>query len=613
MEDVQRFEHDALFKLEQPFHDPLRRALFAVMKRPLSRLLALKKFNKIYDAVRNVQGGHNFIDLVLDELKVDVELSEEMLRNIPTTGPCVVVANHPFGIVDGLIFIKALRAVRPDAKIMANHMLAMIPEMREFMIEVDPFGTNESTTRNISGLKSALRWLRDDHLLGVFPAGEVASLQVKRRMVRDPNWSTTVAGIIRRAKCPAVPLFIKGRHGVLFNALGLVHPRLRTVMIPRVNLKAANQAIEVKIGQAVSAKKVASFENDQDLISYLRFRTHVLRKFADKRKVVVDDQGQSMKPVAPPYPREELLAELATLTEENILVRSAPFMVFETGVSGKPGLLHEIGRLREETFRPVGEGTGLELDTDRFDLTYRHLVLWDEENQCLAGAYRFGKTDEIIAKQGAKGLYSSTLFKFKPELLDYISPAMEMGRSFICKEYQKSYQPLLMLWKAIGEYVSRNPRYTKLFGCVSVSSDYSAVSREMIVEFMRKHSSLPQFSKLVKPRRPPKLKYMKRLDTLLPEAAFEDLAEMYSVVGDIEADKNIPVLLKQYLKLGGKILAFNMDPGFGDCMDGLILVDLHNTDRKLLNRFMGAEQAERFFVFHAEAMGRSAHLPGDAV
>ncbi len=604
MEDAHLGGSDTLFKLEQPFTDPFRRAVFAVMKRPLSRLLCLKKFNRLYDSVRNLEPGQSFIDTVLDEINVDMELSEEMIANIPAKGPCVVVANHPFGIVDGLILIKAIRAARPDSMIMANHMLAMIPEMRQYMIKVDPFGTNESTTRNISGLKASLRWLRAGHVLGVFPAGEVASLRVKKRMVRDPDWSTTVAGIIRRTKCPAVPLFIKGRHGVLFQTLGLVHPRLRTMMIPRVNLQQRNQTVEVRIGHAVSPRKIATFDHDRELIDYLRFRTYVLRKFKENKKAEANDNGASIVPIAKPWPREELQAEIDALTPERILIRSKPFMVFETGIVGKPGLLHEIGRLREETFRPVGEGTGLEIDTDRFDLTYRHLVLWDEGKQELAGAYRFGKTDEIVAKQGVKGLYTSTLFKFDPELFEHISPAMEMGRSFICKQYQKSYQPLLMLWKAIGEYVHRNPRYSHLFGCVSVSGDYSAVSREVIVESMRKHSSMPEFSKLVTPKRPPKLKYMKRVDTLLPEAIFDDPDEVSSVVVDIETDKSIPVLLKQYLRVGGKILAFNMDPDFGDCMDGLILVDLRQTSPKLLGRFMGADNAKEFQAAH-EAAGKS--------
>jgi putative hemolysin len=601
----------ALFELKQPFDDPFRRALFAVMKRPLARLLCLKKINTLYEVVRDMDSTGSFIDRVLDLMNVDVHLTEEMIRNIPTKGPCVLVANHPFGIIDGLVLLKAMRAARPDSLVLANHMLALVPEMREFMIQVDPFGTTESTAKNISGLKAALRWLKGGHMLGVFPAGEVASLQVKRRMVRDPAWSPTVAGIVRRAKCPVVPLFIKGRHGALFNALGLVHPRLRTVMIPRMNLKQGNRAVDVRIGHTVPAKKIASLGSDQEIIDYLRFRTYVLRKFEQRRRAGEPAEERPSRPIAAPWPREEVLAEIAALPEERILVRSKPFIVFESGVSGRPGLLHEIGRLREETFRPVGEGTGMEIDTDRFDLTYRHLVLWDEVNQRLAGAYRFGKTDEIVARQGVKGLYSSTLFKFRPELFEHISPAMEMGRSFVCKDYQKSYQPLLLLWRAIGEYVARNPHYTKLFGCVSVSSDYSAVSREVIVEFMRKHSSLPALAHLVKPKRPPKLKYMKRLDTMLPEAAFGDPEELPSVVGDIEVDKSIPVLLKQYLKLGGKILAFNMDPDFGDCMDGLIVVDLLHTDPKLLARFMGPEKADAFLAHHHQPLENNSHHPDE--
>jgi putative hemolysin len=587
-----------LFTLDQPSGDPLRKAFFALMKRPLARLLCFKKMNSIYsETCGGMKDGDDFVDVVLDRLNVHVNINDEHLKNIPSKGPVFVVANHPFGIIDGLILIKAMRTVRPDSLIMANSMLGMIPEMLPYLIEVDPFGTSDSVKRNINGLKTALRWLKQGHMIGTFPAGEVASLRLRKRMVRDPQWSTTVAGIIRKTGAQVVPMFFKGRHGPLFQALGLVHPRLRTVMLPRVNLKQVNQTVDVTVGKPITAAKMSSFSSDEEAINYLRFRTHVLRRFDKKKEKERADQGVSA-PIARPWPREDLLREIESLPEDRILVSSGPFVVFESGVAQRPGLLHEIGRLREETFRPVGEGTGRELDTDRFDMTYRHLVLWDSENQRLAGAYRFGKTDELLARQGIKGLYSSTLFKLRPELFEQMGPAMEMGRSFICSEYQRSYQPLLMLWKGIAEYVCRNPRYKTLFGCVSVSSDYTQVSRELMVRFLERHCSAPELASYAVPKRPPKIKYMKRLDISLPETAFNDIEDIGVVVGDIETDKSIPVLLKQYLKLGGKILAFNIDPDFNDCMDGLILVDLRKTEPRMLNRFMGADKAAAFLEYH---------------
>lgn len=587
-----------LFTLDQPSGDPLRKAFFALMKRPLARLLCFKKMNSIYsETCGGMKDGDDFVDVVLDRLNVHVNINDEHLKHIPSKGPVFVVANHPFGIIDGLILIKAMRTVRPDSLIMANSMLGMIPEMLPYLIEVDPFGTSDSVKRNINGLKTALRWLKQGHMIGTFPAGEVASLRLRKRMVRDPQWSTTVAGIIRKTGAQVVPMFFKGRHGPLFQALGLVHPRLRTVMLPRVNLKQVNQTVDVTVGKPITAAKMSSFSSDEEAINYLRFRTHVLRRFDKKKEKERVDQGVPT-PIARPWPREDLLREIESLPDDRILVSSGPFMVFESGVAQRPGLLHEIGRLREETFRPVGEGTGRELDTDRFDMTYRHLVLWDRENQRLAGAYRFGKTDELLARQGIKGLYSSTLFKLRPELFEQMGPAMEMGRSFICSEYQRSYQPLLMLWKGIAEYVCRNPRYKTLFGCVSVSSDYTQVSRELMVRFLERHCSAPELASYAVPKRPPKIKYMKRLDISLPETAFNDIEDIGVVVGDIETDKSIPVLLKQYLKLGGRILAFNIDPDFNDCMDGLILVDLRKTEARMLNRFMGADKAAAFLEYH---------------
>ena len=599
--DVPETNRGELFRFESPYRDPLRNTLFTLMRGPLSKLLCLERLNGLYSeiGVRKRSADYtNFIDEVLGLLKVDCSISEDMRARIPKEGPCVVVSNHPFGVVEGLILIKILRSVRPDVKIMANHMLGLIPEMKEYLIEVDPFGRAQSQKNNIAGLKQSLRWLKGGGMLGVFPAGEVASLQLKKRMVADPAWSPTVGGIIRKAGCPVVPIFFGGRNGKLFQTLGLVHPRLRTVMLPRENLRRINSRVEIRVGTAVPAKKMATFASNDEAIEYLRFRTYLLRQPVEK--LAARAAGKACDtPVAPAQDQARMLAEVESLPEKNLLIRSAPFLVFEAAVDRIPTIIKEIGRLREETFRGVGEGTGRELDLDRFDATYRHLVLWNEEKGEIAGAYRFCRTDKIMRREGLSGLYTHTLFKMKPGLIEQISPALELGRSFVRPEYQRSYQPLLLMWKGLAAYVSRHPKYRNLFGCVSVSGDYKALSRELIVKALEKTSFLPELARLIKPKNPPRIKHFKKLDVQVPDSAFKDPEDIGAYVSEIELDKSLPVLLRQYLKLGGKILAFNMDPDFGNCMDGLILVDLTKTGTKVLGRFMGADEARAFEAWHS--------------
>ena len=591
-----------IFRFGDPFKDPIRKVLFSAMKRPLARLLCFKRLNKIYNDYRKLQVVHpdeSFETLVSQVMGLDLQVSDEMVKRIPKTGPLLVVSNHPFGAVDGLLLFKLVGLVREDVHALSNHMMTIIPEYAEKMYEVDVFGGRDAARKNIGGIKKALKWLRGGHALIVFPAGEVASLRVKKRMVRDKAWNPTVAGIVRRSKATVLPVCVKGKHGPLFHAMGLIHPRLRTAMIPRANLQQTHKPIHVYVGNPLPFEKLERYETDKELIDYLRFRSHLLCRWGEaksRRKAVAD--GQDMEPIAEPMPREQLMEELAGLTEENILVESGSFVVFEAGAARIPGMLREIGRLREETFRPVGEGTGRPLDLDRFDDTYRHLVLFNREEQEVAGAYRFARCDEVMARQGVHGLYSRTLFRFGPELMDILNPALEFGRSFILAKYQRSYQALLLLWRAIGVYMLRNMEYKTMFGCVSMSSDYSETSREVMIRFLKRHSSTPELAGMVKPKRPPKLKRLKRLDVSLPESAFDDPENLGAIVDDIEVGRGIPVLYRQYMKLGGRILAFNIDPEFGDCMDGLIMVDIPNTPRKMMDRFIGVEGAEAYLAYH---------------
>src|SRR5262249_3158314 len=145
--------------------------------------------------------------------------------------------------------------------------------------------------------------------------------------------------------------------------------------------------------------------------------------------------------------------------------------------------------------------TGKPRDLDRFDQWYRHLFVWNSERNEMVGAYRIGLADSILSQRGARGLYTSTLFKFDPEFLKGLGPALELGRSFIAPAYQKEYQPLLLLWKGICHFIVRNPSYRTLFGPVSISNDYRAISRALIVEFCKAHTD-PQLGRKVHAKRP---------------------------------------------------------------------------------------------------------------
>ncbi|BBD09487.1 lysophospholipid acyltransferase family protein [Desulfovibrio ferrophilus] len=590
--------------LESPFdlNLPLNRPLRAMVQPPLEKLLCLPTLKSLYSEISGRKNS-DFLADVLNLLSIQVDVPETDLSNIPATGPAVVVANHPFGAIEGVILLQTLRRVRPDVKVMANHVLSMIPEMREHLISVDPFGSRKSSKRNIGPLKEAIRWARGGGLLAVFPAGEVSSLQLRKRTVTDPQWSPSIGRIIRITKAPVVPVHFDGHNGPLFHLLGMIHPRLRTMMLPREMLNKQRRTVCLDVGRMIPAQKIQHFENDEKLTDYLRLRTYLLKHKREQATGLTPPTNlEGTQPVAQSCGPALLAAEIESQPAQNVLLEQGDQMIICAQGRALPAVLPEIGRLRELNFRDVGEGTGLARDLDRFDDDYHHLVLWHKKDRRIVGAYRVGCVDSIVDSSGIKGLYTSTLFKYDHKFLDALGPCLEMGRAFISKEYRKSYNPLLLLWKGIARFVYRHKRYKTIFGPVSISNDYNPLSRHLMMHFLKGHQEgTKALLKTVRPLTPPKIK-ARVPGGFKPgsiAAICPDIEDLGTAVADIESDgKGVPVLLRQYLKLGGQVLTFNLDRDFGDAIDGLIVVDLTKTSEKTLARYMGKDEVSVFRAYH---------------
>ena len=357
------------------------------------------------------------------------------------------------------------------------------------------------------------------------------------------------------------------------------------------------RCISAAIGTPVSPERLARFKTPADAAAYLRIRTYLLDR--GERTAAPTAVVQDMSPVVAPVDGELLRRDVAALADTALLVEHEHYRVYAAHARHIPSVLKEIGRLREVTFRAAKEGTGRNIDLDRFDDDYLHLFLWNTETSEVVAAYRLGQTDRILARHGKHGLYTHTLFNIRRRLLRQISPALEMGRSFVRPEYQRQFLPLMLLWRGIGEYVARNPKYRNLFGPVSINSSYRGESQRLMMDFLRQNS-MDERSRQVRAKTPPQARRIPGFDAKSMSTVVRDLGELSGLIADIEDDrKEIPVLLRQYLKLGGVLLGFNVDPDFSDVLDGLILVDLSKTDPKLLQRYMGKEGARSFLSFHA--------------
>lgn len=594
----------SLKKPEQPARKGVRPVMESLLGPALEKTLAFDTLNQIYQDIQDRnEPDRQFCDKVLDALNVKCQIAQAELDQVPRTGPLVVVANHPFGGLEGLMLEAILRRVRPDVKLLANYMLGMIPDLRPSLFLVDPFGRADSARKNMASMKAAMRWVQDGHALGVFPSGEVSHFSLKVGHVVEGPWNAQAARIAQKAGATVVCVYFEGRNSNLFHILGLVNRNLRTVMLPREMLRKRHGSVLVRVGAPVAAERVAAFGDADQLTDFLRVRTYVLKSTIKAARP--GRPARKPKPSAPPAPivaarsADELHSEVHALARDCTLTEQGEYSVLYCRAKEMPRTLHEIGRLREITFRAVSEGTGKAIDLDRFDDHYRHLFVYDNEQRRLVGAYRVGATDEILPKFGKDGLYTSTLFGFKDELLRELDPALEMGRSFVREEYQRNHSPLMLLWRGIGLIAVRDPRYKTLFGPVSISSEYNSTSKRLMVEFLRRNCELSELVDKIKPRTPPRLAPLPDWSADATGLALRSIADVEELIAQSETDtKSMPVLLRQYLRLNARVLAFNVDGDFGDVLDALMVIDLTRTSPAILVRYMGKENAVKFLSHH---------------
>jgi len=570
--------------------------------RPLLRTaasaLGLDRTWATYETLRAMGAGEALPERLLSYLQITYKTSPADLAHIPRSGPAIVVANHPFGMLDAAVLLAVARQVRSDVRILANEWLKSIPELKHVVIPID---TIDRSARNVSGLRKALAFLRSGGLLIVFPAGAVSHFHWRERASVDPPWQISVTRLqelaARRGNPPSViPAFIPGANSAGFHAAGMLHPGLRTALLARELLNKMGRSVEVRLGAPIPHDRLAKLDSHGERTEYLRWRTYVLssRQAFKPNTRTVRGSLRDAEPVMEPGNSVVFASEIAQLPATSLLDSAGDLHVYLSGASLIPHTLREIGRLREITFRHAGEGTGRAADLDAFDPHYLHLFVWNAARKEIVAAYRLRTTD------GSAALYTRTLFQFDPGFLQAMGPAIELGRSFVRPEYQKGFTPLLLLWKGIGKFVADHPAHKMLFGPVTISNRYQTVSRELMIAFLEKRAGLHGWIDMVTSRHAP----------ARDRQAFQcgDIGELDEVVRDVEAGAaGIPVLLRQYLKLGGKLLSFSVDPEFSDALDGLIVVDLTKTEPRLVERYLGKEQAGRFFEFHKSTKRENDH------
>lgn len=581
---------------------PYTTALNKAVVKMAQSLLGINKINDLYGKVSDKQGVE-FAQAILDQLGVALQSNGERLQQIPAKGPFVVVANHPHGALDGLLLIVLIARIRPDVKFLGNFLLSRIEPLNQFFLAVDPF--NSKSKRNIPGIRKAMNHLKGGAPLVVFPAGEVSTFQRGFKKVEDKEWSPSVMKLIRQMNVPVLPVYIEGRNSLKFHFFGKIHPVFRTIRLPLELINKEGQTVAVVVGSPVSSRRIQEMSNVKAMSDFLRANVYCLKmtltedaeagrlkkgesdtgelKSARKSKREAKRQAQHIREipnVAQPVDKELLAKELQAIEPTRMLTQIGGMCLFCASVDEIPLTIKEIARLRELTFRTVGEGTLQESDSDKYDAYYKHLFIWDRENQAVAGAYRVGFGDTLFEARGFDGFYTYTLFEFSRHMTDILRQTIELGRSFIVPQYQRKTQALLLLWRGILQLLLENPSYRYLMGPVSMSGGYTIAAKWLLIDYIRGHYWNRELAGYVIPRNGIATLGRSAVDPGLIKG-ISSMEDIDKLIRDVEpSGLGMPVLMKKYLELGGKVIGFNVDPLFNDALDALLVLDIHDIPKE---------------------------------
>lgn len=551
----------------------------------LLQIFKYNKLNKVYSEVHD-KDPIVLVNLLIEQLEINFDIPEDDLKNIPSEGSFITVSNHPYRGIDSMLLFKIIYEKRKDFKIMANFLLQSIEPLRNIIIPVNTFETSKYPKSSFSGIKEAIIHVREGHCIGIFPTGEVSGHFEVSKVILDKEWQKPALKFIKNAGVSVIPLYFHGTNTRWVHLLGKINPILRSSQLPSELFNKKNRTIKIRIGTPITVKEQSDFKDISQFGRYLRARVYSLGSVLEVRKFFNKQSGRKKKqpePVIEPIQSNILAEEVNKVKSEYGLFSTKNYSVICAPTVAIPNIFNEIGRLREVTFREVGEGTNRGTDIDEYDFYYYHLFIWDNDAKKIVGAYRIGKGKEILALYGIKGFYINSLFRLKNKFAPIMAESIELGRSFITIDYQRKPIPLFLLWKGIMVFLLKHSEYRYLIGPVSISNDLSGFSKSLIVEFVKTYFFDEEMAKYIIPRK----NFVVNTDNIIDRKIFIDSSEsdinkIERIILDAEPGYKLPILLKKYMEINGKIIGFNIDPKFNNCLDGLMILDLYNTPPDLI-------------------------------
>ena len=520
--------------------------------------------------------GFEFVDAVLDHFDFDYTVSSSDLQNIPTSGKVVIIANHPLGGLDALCLLRLISTVRKDVKIVANDFLAGFEALNSLIITIDNYKLKQSK----SDIKKIYESLKNEEAVIIFPAGEVSRATPKG--IKDPIWNKGFLNFAKTSNAPILPIFLDAKNSKTFYTISIINKTFSTLLLSHEMFNKKSKRISIKVGQIIPNENITPKGIDKKFLLNL-YKKHLYSLKKGKKSFF-----ETQSAIAHPVSRIDLLNELKK--SKLIGQTSDGKKIYLYDYVEDSIVLKELGRLRELSFRKVGEGVNKKRDTDKYDIYYQHIILWDENDLEIVGSYRIGNSDFIFKNIGVKGFYSNNLFKYNEEFTPYLKSSIELGRSFVQPKYWGT-RALDYLWFGIGAYLKSNPNIKYMFGPVSMSASFPTVAKDMMI-FYYSHYFKEEVN-LVEGKTP--YQYSNNISEIKELFDLEDKKKDFKFLKSALSNigVTVPTLYKQYSEItedgGIKFLSFNIDKNFGDCIDGFILVEVDKIKDSAKKRYIDKE------------------------
>ena len=520
--------------------------------------------------------GFEFVDAVLDYFDFDYTVSSSDLQNIPTSGKVVIIANHPLGGLDALCLLRLISQVRKDVKIVANDFLAGFEALNSLLIPIDNYKLRQSK----NDIKKIYEALNNEEAIILFPAGEVSRATPKG--IKDPAWNKGFLNFAQNSNAPILPIFLDAKNSKTFYTISVINKTFSTLLLSHEMFNKKSKRIAIKVGQIIPNENITPKGIDKKFLLNL-YRKHLYSLKKGKKSFF-----ETQSAIAHPVSRIDLLNELKR--SKLIGQTSDGKKIYLYDYVEDSIVLKELGRLRELSFRKVGEGVNKKRDTDKYDIYYQHIILWDENDLEIVGSYRIGNSDFIFKNIGVKGFYSNNLFKYNEEFTPYLKSSIELGRSFVQPKYWGT-RALDYLWFGIGAYLKSNPNIKYMFGPVSMSASFPTVAKDMMI-FYYSHYFKEEVN-LVEGKTP--YQYSNNISEIKELFDLEDKKKDFKFLKSALSNigVTVPTLYKQYSEItedgGIKFLSFNIDKNFGDCIDGFILVEVDKIKDSAKKRYIDKE------------------------